>query len=759
MNKDRVQTMKKLLAVILAVLMLCPVLAACAKKTTTEPTPDQSPEETVSSSQNSSKESVYVDEYVDDDDKSDIPVVKEHEMLPEDKIPESFSLIGTTHLPPIDNQGALGTCASQAITYTQMTNAVSRYLHSKDKNIKWNPSSGDTSTIFAPKFTYNFSGAGTAWVYDIIMDHGAALLKDCYFYTTDSGYKMGDTKYNRQPQTIGWQVTEGELEDALNYRITNYEQIWTNTINNNLTYSEDGDALMYKIKDALVQGNVVVTGGFSYSWEYQYFTPAEVKGTSAKPGEQVCTHAVGKSGGHQVSIVGYDDNVICNVNGITMKGAFLIANSWGDTWANDGYFWMMYDAVNDISEYEEMNAIEGRNLALDQFCFIYWDRDIEISKPDAYITAEVTVANREGFYLELTRTDATDTVLNHVPALFDFGANFKGYHSATPPYLDQTEHYVTFSGQVDAPAEKGYFTLGYQSLMNGDVSFEDYLWGVNVVSTTANVTIHKLTLYNGEGEKQAELIPEESMAKVKAGNNSRFVFDLGKEAKTSHEIGSYRLKNMSTDLYCGGYKLLIEPDTSIGAAHVFEVDFDLVNRYHVINMSIGEEKYVLDIKGTTVADGVTVKFNAPSVKRTTQTWKVVKLEDGTYNIRLASDTRYAVGMKDGKVVLVSGKDIRDYGAWVFEKAGSELMTMTARKNEAGKVMIEGKIPAEIEENSLKLDVAKADGTFVTSYNVKGEGDIRSFSFEATGLEKGTTYVFTLKNEKGVPVTCSYVMTA
>ena len=155
-----------------------------------------------------------MDDYVDNDDRSDVPVVKEHVMLPANQIPESFSLIGTEHLPPIDNQGALGTCASQAITYTQMTNAVSRLLHSKDENVKWNPSSGDTSTIFAPKFTYNFSGAGTAWVYDIIKDHGVALLKDCYFYSNSSGYKMGDTLYNREPQTIGWQVTEGELEKA-----------------------------------------------------------------------------------------------------------------------------------------------------------------------------------------------------------------------------------------------------------------------------------------------------------------------------------------------------------------------------------------------------------------------------------------------------------------------------------------------------------------------------------------------------------------
>ena len=730
--------------------MLCTMLASCASGKTTVEAPASD-----SSLESETSEEQYVDNYVDDDDKSDVPVIVEHEMLPKDQIPESFSLIGTTHLPPIDNQGGLGTCASQAITYTQLTNAVSRYLHSKDENVKWNPSSGDESTIFAPKFTYNFSGAGTAWVYEIIKSHGAAFLKDCYFYESTPGYPTGDSVYNRQPQTISWQVTEGELEKALEYRITDYEQIWTNTIQHNLTYSEGGAELMYKIKDALVQGNVVVTGGFSYSWKYQYLTAKDVKGTTAKAGEQVCTHTVGKSGGHQVSIVGYDDNITCTVNGITMKGAFLIANSWGENWANDGYFWMMYDAVNDISEFEEMNAIEGRNLGLDQFCFIYWEKDIEVSKPEAYVTIELETTNREGFYVELSRTDATDTIENEVPALFNYGLNFEGIHG-NYDYLKDGETYVTFSGQVDGKAEKAFITLGYQNLAVGSSKFEDYLWGLNIASTLTSVTVHKITLYDGEGNKKAELIPDETMSKIKAGNNTRFVFDLGEEPKKFHDVGSYKLKNVNSGLYCTSKVLLLESGPSVLDATIFDVEFDLVNRYHVIGLH--DKEYILDIKGKNITDGVDVKFNAYNFSRNTQTWKVVQLEDGTYNIRLANDTRYAMGMVDGKVVLVSGADIRDYGAWIFEKAGSDQMTMTVGKNDAGKLMIDGRIPTEVEEDTLTVAVSKADGTQVTSYTVKGEGELRSFSVEATGITAGETYIFTLKNEKGVPVTCAYILT-
>lgn len=242
--------MKKLVAFILTLLMLASVFGACGKSVTTagntETTSDGNEKRT---SETTTPE--YEDIYVDDDDRSDVPVIVEHEMLPEEKIPSSFSLIGTTHLPPIDNQGSLGTCASQSITYTQLTNAVSRYLHSKDPDIKWDPSSGDEKTIFAPKFTYNFSGSGTAWVYNIIKDHGALTLDRCKF-ASNNGYKFGDQSYNREKQTISWPTNSGDMEKALNYRINDYEQIWLKTVSDKLTTSDEGKDLLYKIKDAIV---------------------------------------------------------------------------------------------------------------------------------------------------------------------------------------------------------------------------------------------------------------------------------------------------------------------------------------------------------------------------------------------------------------------------------------------------------------------------------------------------------------------------
>jgi C1A family cysteine protease len=64
-------------------------------------------------------------------------------------------------------------------------------------------------------------------------------------------------------------------------------------------------------------------------------------------------------GGHAVVAVGYNDSKIIKNNTDNNKttGAFLIRNSWGTSWGNNGYGWLPYGYV--------LNAFKGERLMTD----------------------------------------------------------------------------------------------------------------------------------------------------------------------------------------------------------------------------------------------------------------------------------------------------------------------------------------------------------------------------------------------------------
>ena len=109
-------------------------------------------------------------------------------------------------------------------------------------------------------------------------------------------------------------------------------------------------------------------------------------------------------------------------------------------------------------------------------------------------------------------------------------------------------------------------------------------------------------------------------------------------------------------------------------ADVEDISFAAVNTLGVLYlMENGNTITKLeDIKGKKIEAGAIVKLNAPNETRNTQTWKFYDNGDGTFAIYLeATDEAgryYAIGLKDGETVLVTGDDIKTYGTWKFEAA-------------------------------------------------------------------------------------------
>ncbi len=74
-------------------------------------------------------------------------------------------------------------------------------------------------------------------------------------------------------------------------------------------------------------------------------------------------------GGHAVVAVGYDDKMVIKneVDGSETTGAFLIRNSWGTSWGEQGYGWLPYEYVTRGLAVDWWTLIQAEWVDLDIF--------------------------------------------------------------------------------------------------------------------------------------------------------------------------------------------------------------------------------------------------------------------------------------------------------------------------------------------------------------------------------------------------------
>ena len=111
---------------------------------------------------------------------------------------------------------------------------------------------------------------------------------------------------------------------------------------------------------------------------------------------------------HALTVVGYNDSVWCDLNGNGRKdpgesGAFKAANSWGNGWGNDGFIWILYDAMNEVSAVPnwESQYVKKRTPVFSEGTK-NWFYGIEAEDKDVYFVADVVLnnVNREDISLE-----------------------------------------------------------------------------------------------------------------------------------------------------------------------------------------------------------------------------------------------------------------------------------------------------------------------------------------------------------------------
>lgn len=208
--------------------------------------------------------------------------------------PLAVDLRSTPNMPPIEDQGQLGSCTAFGVL---------RCFNFVDRMQGFAP--------FEPSHLFEYYNARK--LEGTVRQDSGATIRDAvkaavqYGVIPESELPYNIARFTKKP-------TAKMYADAKRYQVLEY-----------LRVSNAGVAGVAAIVTSLAAGFPVVFGATLYESFEQPGPGADGMIPMPKHGEQIL-------GGHCQCIVGYD----------AAKQAFLVANSWGTGWALEGYEWMPY---------------------------------------------------------------------------------------------------------------------------------------------------------------------------------------------------------------------------------------------------------------------------------------------------------------------------------------------------------------------------------------------------------------------------------
>lgn len=297
----------------------------------------------------------------------------------EQDLPSSVDLSDDIYFPRIGNQVG-GTCAAWATTYYQFTYEVARLNNWDAKN--------NMEYVFSPKFVWNFinnnedEGVYKFQCYNILKKQGAVRWNECPGTDDEFGYYQATT----------YEETVSNLRKALENRVSSY--CATNTFYGGIAsepvITSYNDSDLYEMKALLNAGHPLVISTIINCHYTVELDNKEILCIYQRETEEAKEQEL--NGSHAMTIVGYDDSICFDLNGDNdiqdyEKGAFKLANSWGtEDYGNDGYIWILYDALNLYSNVEALNFEDRTEVFFrNSYC------NMTVKNYDPKVTAEVTL--------------------------------------------------------------------------------------------------------------------------------------------------------------------------------------------------------------------------------------------------------------------------------------------------------------------------------------------------------------------------------
>ncbi len=210
------------------------------------------------------------------------------------------------YFSPVEDQGSLGSCTAHAavglVEYYEKR-AFGRHL--------------DASRLFLYKATRNLIGVKGDTGAEIRNAMGALVL---FGAPPEKYWPYRVARFDVEPTPFCYAF-------AANFKGIKYMRLDTPAVS--------GQALLDKIKTYLAS-NLPAMFGFPV---YEEFMSAPADGRVPYPAPKSRYY-----GGHAIIAAGYDDSIAVGP-GPNDKGALLIRNSWGTSWADHGYAWLSYPYV------------------------------------------------------------------------------------------------------------------------------------------------------------------------------------------------------------------------------------------------------------------------------------------------------------------------------------------------------------------------------------------------------------------------------
>ncbi len=369
-----------------------------------------------------------------------------------ESLPSSVDNSQSEYFPEIGNQGSIGSCVAWAQSYYQFT-----YEMNKARGVATTP-----ENTFSPKFIYNMANGGK--------DKGS-FTHDVYNLMKEIGnVPISMVPYDND--CFDWSATKEIWREAIRYRVEDYQ--YFDEIGNTdtqITSADDDDLIA--VKTALSNGDVLTYSTCISDWK-----TTTIKANSATPenskfeGEKAITHQAGSTGGHRMTLVGYNDNLWIDVNGNNAVdtgeiGAFKIANSWGNGYGNGGFIWVAYDALN-----KESAVYDGPTTRVRIFTSI-GRIDVKEYNP-----------NNKEIYIEYTLNSGDR---KNVDALITAEKDGSKYTEYITPKLTGWENIaLSYDGTTNACDGTMVFPLDNVIPEITSENFGDYTWSVEFIDKGDN---------------------------------------------------------------------------------------------------------------------------------------------------------------------------------------------------------------------------------------------------------------------------------